>query len=133
MAHIQDRWYKTIHHPDGTTERVKTSLYGKGMRYKLRWIGADGKEDSESFPDKKNPANPFAARSIRAPIAPQAKVVPWSAAVRANFRSGINDRYRIAADLGAGCGLRQGEIFAVSPDDIDPERPILHVVRQIRY
>jgi integrase len=42
------------------------------------------------------------------------------------------DRYRLTVDLGAGCGLRQGEIFAVSPDDIDPARPVLHVARQIK-
>src|SRR5436305_5965502 len=52
MAHIQDRWYKTVKRPDGTTERVKTTLYGKGDRYKLRYIGPDGREKAESFPDK---------------------------------------------------------------------------------
>lgn len=34
------------------------------------------------------------------------------------------DRYRETVDQGAGCGLRQGEIFAVSPDDVDATRPI---------
>jgi len=34
--------------------------------------------------------------------------------------------------LGAGCGLRQGEIFAVSTDDVDTTRRLLHVVRQIK-
>src|SRR5438046_1658460 len=62
MAHIQDRWHKTARHHTATcadrrgcdcpTERVKTSLYGKGDRYRLRYIGPDGKEKSESFPDK---------------------------------------------------------------------------------
>jgi integrase len=35
-------------------------------------------------------------------------------------------------DLGAGCGLRQGDIFAVSPDDLDPVRRVLHVARQVK-
>jgi hypothetical protein len=49
------------------------------------------------------------------------KVVPWSTALRAKFRANLTPRYRVAVDLGAGCGLRQGEIFGVSPDDIDPD------------
>ena len=53
--------------------------------------------------------------------------------MRAKFRANVTPRYRVSVDLGAGCGLRQGEIFAVSPDDIDPHRPILHVVRQVKF
>ena len=52
MAHIQDRWFKTVRHPDGITERVRTELHGKGERYRLRYIGPDGREKSESFPDR---------------------------------------------------------------------------------
>jgi integrase len=44
----------------------------------------------------------------------------------------MRDRYRITVDLGAGCGMRQGEIFALSPDDLDPSRPILYIRRQIK-
>ncbi|WP_176731762.1 hypothetical protein [Micromonospora rhizosphaerae] len=42
------------------------------------------------------------------------------------------DRYRVTVDLGAGCGLRQGEIFGVSPDDVDRVRRVLHVTRQVK-
>lgn len=245
MAHIQDRWYKTIHHPDGGTERVRTALYGKGDRYRLRCIDPEGKEKSESFPDKqkrladarlveiesdkmrgmyidpaagrmtfqryaegwlaaatsdeatqdrieremrlhvfptigrlplaqaaqtstirswsrhiqdkglsvgyrrilfndvsmifnaaiddkKIVANPFAAKTIRPPRAEEAKVVPWTVEERTAVRNAMRDRYRITVDLGAGCGMRQGEIFALSPDDLDPSRPILQVHRQIK-
>ena len=61
-----------------------------------------------------------------------AKVVPWTSGQRVSVRRELPERYRIAVDLGAGCGLRQGEIFAVSPDDIDPTRPVLHVEWQIK-
>lgn len=53
MGHIQDRWYRKVVDPD--TERlvrVKTSLYGKGMRYKARYFTPDGNEKSKMFPDK---------------------------------------------------------------------------------
>ncbi len=52
MAHIEDRWFKTIEHPGGGTERVKTTRHGKGNRYRVRYIGPDGKERSQSFPDR---------------------------------------------------------------------------------
>ncbi len=51
-GHIQDRWYKTEKAPDGTTRRVKSDRYGKGMRYRARYVGPDGTEKSQSFPDK---------------------------------------------------------------------------------
>ena len=81
---------------------------------------------------KQEPSNPFSAKTVRAPRYVPAKVVPWTSGQRVSVRRELPERYRIAVDLGAGCGLRQGEIFAVSPDDIDPTRPVLHVVRQIK-
>lgn len=50
-GHIQDRWYKTITHDDDTTERVRSDRYGTGKRYRARYIGPDGTEKSQSFPD----------------------------------------------------------------------------------
>jgi hypothetical protein len=53
MGHVQDRWYKTVKGSDtGKVFRVKTELYGKGMRYKVRYLDPDGKEVSRSFPDR---------------------------------------------------------------------------------
>jgi hypothetical protein len=51
-GHVQDRWYKTITGPDGKPKRVRTERYGKGMRYRARYIGPDGTEKSHSFPDR---------------------------------------------------------------------------------
>lgn len=52
MGHVEDRWFKTLHHPGGRKERVKTQLFGKGLRYRVRYIGPDGKERKKSFPDR---------------------------------------------------------------------------------
>lgn len=53
MGHIQDRWYTKEVDPDTKKSvRVKTALYGKGLRYKVRYLDPDGRERSESFPDK---------------------------------------------------------------------------------
>src|SRR5262249_46641365 len=34
--------------------------------------------------------------------------------------------------VGAGCGLRQGEVFGVAREDIDADEQLLHVRRQIK-
>jgi integrase len=87
---------------------------------------------SAAVDDRKIPSNPFGARSIRRPKTEMPEVTPWSGDQRAKFRANLAERYRITVDLGAGCGLRQGEIFAVSPDDIDRGRKILRVSRQVK-
>ncbi|MEV0274115.1 site-specific integrase [Hamadaea sp. NPDC050747] len=35
------------------------------------------------------------------------------------IRNSLAERYRLAVDLGVGCGMRQGEIFGLSVDDLD--------------
>ena len=82
--------------------------------------------------DKLILANPFAAKTVHVPKYVPTKVIPWSTDLLAKFRAEVDGRYQVAVDLGSGCGLRQGEIFGVSPDDIDPSRPVLHVVRQVK-
>jgi integrase len=41
-------------------------------------------------------------------------------------------RSRIVIQLGAGCGLRQGEILGFSPVDVDREAMVVNVARQLR-
>lgn len=47
-------------------------------------------------------------------------------------REALPERYRVIAMLGAGLGLRQGEAFGLSPEDIDWLRGIVHVRRQVK-
>jgi integrase len=57
MAHVEDRWFRK----DGD-RRVKTELYGKGLRYRVRYLTPDGRERSKSFPDReKGKADAFRA------------------------------------------------------------------------
>jgi integrase len=54
MGHVQDRWYKTVKDSDtGKPVRIKTDLYGTGMRYKVRYLDPDGNEKSRMYPDKR--------------------------------------------------------------------------------
>jgi integrase len=41
-------------------------------------------------------------------------------------------RYKALADVGAGLGLRQGEMFGLAAEDIDWLRRVVHVRRQVR-
>lgn len=58
-GHVQDRWWrdkkdetgKVVLNAKGRPVREKTELYGKGLRYKVRYY-VGGSEKSESFPDK---------------------------------------------------------------------------------
>ncbi|WP_030667961.1 tyrosine-type recombinase/integrase [Streptomyces rimosus] len=51
-GHVQDRWYKTEIDSDGKSVRVKSDRYGIGLRYRARYVGPDGTEQSKSFPDR---------------------------------------------------------------------------------
>ncbi|MFD6293764.1 tyrosine-type recombinase/integrase [Streptomyces sp. NPDC060235] len=51
-GHVQDRWYKTEPGPDGKPVKVKSDRYGSGLRYRARYVGPDGTEKSQSFPDR---------------------------------------------------------------------------------
>ncbi|BCJ51245.1 hypothetical protein Asp14428_27200 [Actinoplanes sp. NBRC 14428] len=243
MGHVEDRWYKTVKRPGGGTQRVKSARFGKGMRYRVRYITPDGRERSESFPDRAKRAaedflvsveadklraayvdpaagrvlfreyaeawlrtrvldessrevtemrvrkhlypffgdrqlaaikpghvrewdsgmvgklaastrsvvfthlrsilgaavdderiakNPCSARSVKQPRPIERRVVPWTLEQVQEIRSHLPVRYRPVVDLGAGCGMRQGEILALAEDDIDLAGGWLHVTHQIK-
>ena len=78
--------------------------------------------------------NPCQAGSVRLPRQSQRKIVPWTTAQIAVLRAGLPERYRVAADCGAGLGMRQGEIFALAVGDVGFLRRMVHVghcVKQI--
>jgi integrase len=76
--------------------------------------------------------NPCRAKSIRLPTLSKEEVVPWTLEQVAAARKSLPGRYKAMADLGAGCGLRQGELFAIAKGDIDFLRRTVTVRRQIK-
>jgi integrase len=78
---------------------------------------------------KRIAANPFRDDDLKAPRLPKSKALAWSQETVRAVRLALPERYRILADLAVGAGLRQGEAFAFSPDDVDGED--INVVRQI--
>ncbi|MBZ4323757.1 tyrosine-type recombinase/integrase [Streptomyces huiliensis] len=76
--------------------------------------------------------NPCSARSVKAPAIEPKRVVPWSVDRVLAVQSEMPERYRAMVDLGAGCGLRQGEILGIAVDAIDFGAEALHVVQQLK-
>jgi integrase len=243
-GHIQDRWLKTTLDPQGKKITVRTTRYGAGLRYRARYVLPDGRERSQSFPDRKKrlaeewlarisadlsrgqyldptagkvtfkqfstdwlgslttnassmesvelrvrlhawphlghrpmssfqpvhirqwvrtlqdaglagsyqrvifanvssifsaavddgliAKNPCRASSVRVPKADPRKVRPWTVDRVLAVRDGLPLECRIAVDLAAGCGLRQGETFGMALDEIDFVAGVVHVVRQVK-
>jgi integrase len=78
------------------------------------------------------PKNPCRARSIKAPRPDQRKIVPWSRDWVMGMHAALPARYKPFVPLGAGLGLRQGECFGLSPDDVDWLRGRVTVQRQVK-
>lgn len=81
--------------------------------------------------DKRLPRNPMHAKSVRWPKAPQERRDAWRLETALRVRDLISPRNRIAV-VGLGFGLRQGEVFGLSPEDIDYARGVLHIRRQVQ-
>ncbi|AYG82334.1 Putative prophage phiRv2 integrase [Streptomyces hundungensis] len=78
------------------------------------------------------PRNPCRARSVTLPRPGKPRIVPWTAAQVFNVRSALPERFRAAIDPGAGCGLRQGEIFGLSEDELNYEGGWVTVGQQLK-
>ncbi|WP_078942863.1 tyrosine-type recombinase/integrase [Streptomyces viridochromogenes] len=71
------------------------------------------------------------SRTARPPAKPAQKARAWSREQAMRVRAGLPEQYRLAVDLGVGLGLRQGEAFGLSPEDLDMENGVVHVRRQV--
>ncbi|MEU3856071.1 site-specific integrase [Streptomyces sp. NPDC028722] len=76
--------------------------------------------------------NPCRAQSVRPPAAGTGRVVPWSADRVFAVRAALPEQYHAVVDLGAGCGLRQGEIFGLTADALGFDSGWLHVGNQVK-
>lgn len=82
--------------------------------------------------DKLITINPCKSKSIKRPTSPGSNVVVWPEERLRAVQGRLPDRFQVVCTIGAGCGLRQGEILGLSLDDTDEDGTILHVQRQIR-
>ncbi|WP_232376519.1 tyrosine-type recombinase/integrase [Amycolatopsis aidingensis] len=78
---------------------------------------------------RKNPCN---ASSVRKPQIQPRKIVPWTLERVHAVHEAISERYKITVTLGAGLGLRQGEVFGLAVDDVDFGNGSVTVQRQVK-
>jgi len=76
--------------------------------------------------------NPCKAASVRRPSIPPRRITPWPLEQLRDLHDQLPERYAIVATIGAGLGLRQGEIFGLAVDDVDFLRGRVHVRRQVK-
>ncbi|MER7576334.1 tyrosine-type recombinase/integrase [Streptomyces sp. NPDC126514] len=76
--------------------------------------------------------NPCNSRTVTLPEMGMRRVVPWQPDRVFAMRAAMVERFRPMVDMGAGCGLRQGEILGLSVDELDFDSGTLHVVQQLK-
>jgi len=76
--------------------------------------------------------NPCKAGSVTRPSVVRRRVVPWPAEQVSAMHDALPERYRLVVTLGSGLGLRQGEIFALSPADFNFLAGTVEIQRQVR-
>lgn len=77
-------------------------------------------------------SNPCQSKSVTVPKRTREKVIPWTHKMVADMRTNIAERYRPLITLGAGLGLRAGEVAGLSPDDVDWLRGKVTIRRQVK-
>jgi len=76
--------------------------------------------------------NPLRAQSVSRPKLPESKARAWTLENVEKMAAALGGRYSVLPYLGAGTGMRQGEMFGLAADDIDFLRRVIHVRRQVR-
>ena len=86
----------------------------------------------QAVTDSLIPRNPVKAAKIRAPRVVRPKIVPWTAGQVDAIRGELPGRHKAMTDTGRYLGLRQGEIFGLSLDEIDWLHRVVHVGHQVK-
>ena len=156
--YVEEHWWPNLRKPPSTKESMKRRVFGHILPHvghlPLNRIGYDeilawqtkAERNIEvstlsttwrhfssimqaAHKAKRIPVNPFRDEDLKAPTVPKSKAKAWPAETVIAVRKELPARYRILLDLGIAAGLRQGEAFAFSPDDIDGDE--INVVRQV--
>lgn len=76
--------------------------------------------------------NPCKARSVQVPKPSPSRVTPWTVEQVFAVRAALPAHLRALVDVAGGCGLRQGEVFGLSEDEVDHEGGWLSVNHQLK-
>ncbi|NUP35944.1 MAG: site-specific integrase [Streptomyces sp.] len=70
--------------------------------------------------------------TLRVPTRPPAKARAWPKERVLAVQAAIDERFQLCVELGVGAGLRSGEVFGLSVDDIDFDGQRILVRRQVK-
>ncbi|MGW4050753.1 tyrosine-type recombinase/integrase [Streptomyces sp. NPDC004779] len=76
--------------------------------------------------------NPCKARSVQVPKGAPTRIAPWTVDQVFAVRAALPEFLRTSVDVAGGCGLRQGEVFGLSEDEVDHEGGWLSVSHQLK-
>ncbi|MFD5916220.1 tyrosine-type recombinase/integrase [Kitasatospora sp. NPDC058201] len=156
--YVEKHWWPNLRQPPGTRESMRPRVFNHILPYlgslpllsigdeQIRaWVVQAEKRIDVStvrttwkhfsaimqaaFKAKRIPENPFRDPELKAPKATPSKAKAWPLARVLAVRDALPARYRVLVDLALGAGLRQGEAFGFSPDDIVGQE--IHVTRQV--
>ncbi|WP_415880988.1 tyrosine-type recombinase/integrase [Mycobacterium intracellulare] len=74
-AGVADRWHKTVYDADGTARTVPSAAYGKGKRWRARYVDDTGREYTKLF-GRKTDAETWLANDIVPALATGTHVAP---------------------------------------------------------
>ena len=86
----------------------------------------------QAVADSLIPRNPCKSATVKAPRVVKRKLVPWTLEQVQAIRAELPGRCQAMADAGAALGLRQGEIFGLSLDEVDFLRRVVHVQHEVK-
>lgn len=112
--------------------QVELDVAGLSENYKLVLFTIVVAVLDSAIDDRLIRENPCKAKTVRRPTGGSPKIVVWPEQRVHDVERGLDDRFKITPALGGGLGLRQGEVLAYSPDDVDRERMVVHVQRQLK-
>lgn len=162
--YVEEHWWPALRKPPGTRESMEDRIFGHLLPHlgttplnKITtdtlnaWVVKAEKDISQGTvrttwqhlssilqsakEAKRIPDNPCRGHeTARPPAKPKTKARRWDRGRVLNVQAAMDARYQVLVDLGTGAGLRQGEAFGYSPDDLvqqEDGRLRIHVQRQV--
>lgn len=112
-----DRWLRE----EGLSDQYRLTLFTN-----LSAMFAAAKDDGLVV------TSPCSGKSVKKPKTAKKKIVPWPEKDVWKVQQRLPEKFRVAVDLCAGIGLRQGECFGIAIDDVDFDENVIHVCRQVK-
>lgn len=82
---------------------------------------------------KRIPRNPCSSMDAPPRAQNRERARTWTPDEVRGIRQGLSSWYRICVDLGVAAGLRQGEVFGFSPEDVDEAAAMIRLRRQLLW